>query len=212
MAQFEVKDGEAIIPEGTTSIPITAFRECESLRRVTIPESVTTIGNHAFVHCHSLEEVVIQNGVLEIEDGAFSSCTSLKCITIPDSVKKIGYDVFAGCISLECILGKFSTEDKRSLVVDGELIAVASNGLIYYAIPDNVSSIGYAAFFACKSLRAITIPESVNEIGEFAFYGCTSLENIIIPNGWDRRNRHLKTTTNGRKRVGRSIANDSLTL
>ncbi len=33
-----------------------------------------------------------------------------------------------------------------------------------------------------------------------------------IPNGWDRRNRHLKTTTNGRKRVGRSIANDSQIL
>jgi hypothetical protein len=32
-----------------------------------------------------------------------------------------------------------------------------------------------------------------------------------IPNGWDRRNRHLTTITDSRKRVGRSIANDSQT-
>ena len=29
MARFEIKDGVAIIPEGTTVIPTTAFRECE---------------------------------------------------------------------------------------------------------------------------------------------------------------------------------------
>lgn len=40
-----------------------------------------------------------------------------------------------------------------------------------------------------------------------------SLKNskIFIPNGWDKRNRNLPTTTNSRKIVGRSIANDSQT-
>ena len=33
----------------------------------------------------------------------------------------------------------------------------------------------------------------------------------VMSNGWNRKNRHLKTTTGSRKRVGRSIANDSQT-
>lgn len=133
------------------------------------------------MHCHSLENVVIHNGVKNIGCGAFSSCTALKSIMIPDSVTDIGYDVFAGCFSLECISGKFATEDNRALVVDGELIAVAANGLTEYKIPNSVTLIGYGAFLGCYSLRSIHISNRVKEIGEFAFYGCASLQSIAIP-------------------------------
>ena len=39
--KFEIRDGIAIIPEGTTKIGNHAFEECSSLESVTIPESVT---------------------------------------------------------------------------------------------------------------------------------------------------------------------------
>ena len=39
MAQFEIKDGVAIIPEGTTEIEVRAF-ENSDVRRVVIPDSV----------------------------------------------------------------------------------------------------------------------------------------------------------------------------
>lgn len=45
MAQFEIKDGIAIIPEGTKTIPNEAFRGCASLTNVVIPNSVTVIGD-----------------------------------------------------------------------------------------------------------------------------------------------------------------------
>lgn len=54
MAKFEIKDGIAIIPEGTTCIEREAFLGCTSLERVTIPESVTMIGSMAFLKCSSL--------------------------------------------------------------------------------------------------------------------------------------------------------------
>ena len=51
MAQFEIKDGVAIIPDGTTKIGRSAFSECRSLTSITIPDSVTSIGRDAFWHC-----------------------------------------------------------------------------------------------------------------------------------------------------------------
>ena len=57
MSQFEIKDGVAIIPEGTTVIEFAAFKNCVELHSVTIPESVTTIESYAFRGCSSLESV-----------------------------------------------------------------------------------------------------------------------------------------------------------
>ena len=54
MSQFEIKDGIAIIPEGTTCIEREAFLGCTSLESVTIPESVTEIGDNAFSGCRKL--------------------------------------------------------------------------------------------------------------------------------------------------------------
>ena len=61
MAQFEIKDGIAIIPEGTTEIEVRAF-ENSDVRRVVIPDSVKKIGNLAFYRCKSLESGLFLKG------------------------------------------------------------------------------------------------------------------------------------------------------
>ena len=45
-----------------------------------------------------------------------------------------------------------------------------------------VTSIGGAAFQACRGLTSITIPNSVTSIGNHAFNGCSGLTSITIPN------------------------------
>ena len=64
MAKFKIKDGVAIIPEGTTEIEDNAFEDCSSLTSVTIPNSVTKIGEEAFNDCSSLTSVTIPNSVI----------------------------------------------------------------------------------------------------------------------------------------------------
>ena len=54
MADFEIKGGVAIIPDGTKKIKECAFLDCTSLKSITIPESVTEIGYCAFDGCTSL--------------------------------------------------------------------------------------------------------------------------------------------------------------
>lgn len=39
LAQFEIKDGVAIIPDGTTEIGEYAFNGCTSLTSITIPDA-----------------------------------------------------------------------------------------------------------------------------------------------------------------------------
>lgn len=50
MAQFEIKDGVAIIPDRTTEIGELAFWNCTSLESVTIPESVAWICKSTFFY------------------------------------------------------------------------------------------------------------------------------------------------------------------
>ena len=52
MAQFEIKDGVAIIPEGTIEIREKAFQDCTSLKSIIIPESVEEIGGVCFRWLH----------------------------------------------------------------------------------------------------------------------------------------------------------------
>ena len=146
MAQFEIKDGVAIIPEGTITIRHRAFSGCKELQSVVIPDSVLEIGKEAF-----------------------SDCTSLTIITIPKSVIELYVDTFKGCSSLESIVVAEGNPKYDSREGCNAIIETASNTLIKgcktTVIPNSVMKIGDDAFRNCTSLKSITIPESVTEIG-----------------------------------------------
>ena len=80
-----------IVPEGTTSIGVSQFKNWVFLTSITIPDSVTSIGDDAFFGCTGLSSVTIGNSVTSIGEYAFALCTGLTSITIPDSVTSIGY-------------------------------------------------------------------------------------------------------------------------
>ena len=152
MAQFAIKNGEGIIPQGIIEIRAGAFFG-GTLQSVIIPNSVKKIGEHAFQDCSSLQPITIPNSVTEIGESAFAGCSSLQSVTIPNSVTKIGQCAFQGCSSLQSL-----------------------------TIPDSVTEIGENAFWCCRSLQSLTIPDSVTEIGSYAFSGCRSLQSLTIPN------------------------------
>ena len=73
-----------------------------------------------------------------------------------------------------------SVKAKSSGKYSGEVVipeSVEHEGTIY-----SVTSIGYAAFFVCKSLTSVTIPNSVTSIGDYAFEDCSGLTSVTIPN------------------------------
>ena len=162
MAKFEIKNGVAIIPEGTTEIGEFAFDGCSSLTNVTIPESVKVIAKCAFFRC-----------------------TSLKSITIPESVTKIGEAAFVCCSSLESIVVAEGNPVYDSREGCNAIIETKTNILRYGCkstnIPQSVTKIGGHAFCGCTSLESVTIPEAATEIEDYTFCDCRLLESITIP-------------------------------
>ena len=184
MVNLEIKDGVAIIPEGTTEIPERAFYDCSSLTSVVIPESVKIIGSFAFEACSSLASITIPNSVTSIGKYAFAGCSALTSITIPNSVTSIGKRALSGCSSLESIV-----VDSGNTVYDSRdnshaIIESASNTLVVGCpntiIPNTVTCIEDYAFLNCPALTSITIPNSVKRIGVSAFEGCKSLTSITF--------------------------------
>ena len=174
------KNGKGILKfkGNVTTIGYAAFRDCGNLTSVTIPNSVTTIGYSAFRYCNGLTSVTILNSVTSIGSYAFDGCRNLKSVTIPNSVKTIGDGAFAYCSSIKEFNGKFASEDRRCLIIDGELVAFAPAGIAEYTIPNSVTTIGEDAFSGCYSLKSVTIPNSVTTIGVDAFAYCSSMKEF----------------------------------
>lgn len=177
------------------------------LESILLPRTVETIQSSAFYNT-TLQEITIQEGVHTIDSSAFQS-TSLRYIKIPKSVKKFGKALLSDCPSLIRIIGDnpYVSPCGRMLIVDSCLIAVASAELDTIVIPDNVNTIGYAAFqrsthietnfrhvvfsnniqkieslaFRSCNLADIKLPENLKQIGYQAFSNNLSLKKINIP-------------------------------
>ena len=173
------------IPNSVTSIEACAFDGCSGLTSVTIPNSVTDIKSWAFSRCTNLVSITIPNSVERIGSRTFENCWSLTSINIPASVESIDDWTFMDCHSLESI-----TVDAGNTVYDSRescnaIIETENNKLIAGCknsfIPNTVTWIYEAAFYACDGLTSITIPNSVATIGPVAFHGCDGLTSIYIP-------------------------------
>lgn len=210
MAEYEIKNGVGIIPEGTTEIVDRGFKECKELVEVTIPQGVTRIGKYAFCECTNLKKVVIPDSVKIIDDLCFDSCTSLRSIAIPKSAEKVSIFFTYNCNDLESIVVEEGNpvydsrdncnalimvdEKKKSVLLRGckntvipntvkmiEAYAfVRVNGLVSVTIPDSVSEIRHCNFMECPDLKEIVIPYSVKKIGEGCFCDCPSLNRLTI--------------------------------
>ena len=142
---------------------------------------VTTIKKNAFRDCQTLTNINIPNTVTSIEDFVFHGCHRLEKVFIPNSVQSIGTSVFRNCSGLKSIKGKYASTDSRCLVVNGKLKAFAPQGLITYAIPNNVTSIGEWSICECNTLTNIILPSSIKSIENNAIAYCSQLRSLTIP-------------------------------
>ncbi len=131
-----------------------AFRDAESITKITVPSSVKKVGDSAFENCYQLKEIVFESTDCTIGIAAFRYCSSLTSITLPSGLKTIPLEGFAACTALEEI-----------------------------EIPSTVTSIGKEAFKKCSALKSVSIPASVTSIGVNAFLNCASLESYAVASG-----------------------------
>ena len=179
LAVISLSNNLTIIENGT-------FSGCSNLRSITIPNSVTTIGEFAFSGCTILTDITFSNRLTTIMREAFDCCSSLMRIDIPSSVTKIEPGAFTNCPNLSEILvaadnPKYDSRDNCNALIETEtntLVLGTKNTIV----PNDVTTIGRAAFTTCSGLTSITIPNSVTTIEDAAFENCSNLASITIPN------------------------------
>jgi len=67
------------------------FYNCFSLASVTIPNGVTSIGISAFEGCKSLTSIIIPNSVTKIGENAFWDCSDLSSVTFEGTIPDNGF-------------------------------------------------------------------------------------------------------------------------
>ena len=194
-------DAAVTLPEGTTLIGDSAFKNCAFITSVTLPEKLLSIGNYAFSGCTGLTEIVIPDSVTTIGSYAFSGCTGLTEIVIPGSVTTIGSYAFSGCTGL------------TRVVLPAGLTAIPDwcfnncEKLPGIAIPETVTSIGSCAFRYCSALTAITLPQGLQTLGANAFLYCENLPYVDVPDTLESAGSYIASdTTQLRCSIGSSAA------
>lgn len=132
---------ELIIKRGITEIEPDAFRECNSLKKVTLPDGLETIGPRAFQECQNLDYIEIPDTVTYLGREAFLLCSKLKYVKLSKGLKSISGAAFENCASLESI-----------------------------CIPEGVETIDWYAFNFCRRLKMIMIPNSLKDISPMVSY------------------------------------------
>ena len=91
--------------------------------------------------------------VTQIDNHAFYLCTNLTSVVFPNTLDLIDNFAFYYCEG-----------------INGEIV-----------IPNNVTTIGDAAFCLCENMESIVISEGVSHIGGRAFEECNSLKTLVLP-------------------------------
>ena len=105
-----------------------SFADCTSLTgEVVIPESVTTMQISAFQGCSSLKSVVINAGISTVYNQTFYKCTSLSSVTLNDNITTIREYAFADCPNLTYYAHHFAVDNKIAyILIDGALLGDAN--------------------------------------------------------------------------------------
>ncbi len=119
--------------------------------------------------------------ITHIGDFAFDGCNAIKEAYLPDSLKTMGVGVFAMCPNLSAIHSKYSTSDKRAVVIDDTLVAFASADVADYTI-NFAKHVGDYSFVGCTELIDVTFSDGVETIGAWSFRDCLNLETAYFGN------------------------------
>ena len=198
---------EIKLPESVNYIGEGAFRRCSSLTEVVIPDNVTALDAHStysgvFQDCTNLKTIILSSNTEVLGQDTFDACSSLESIYIPKEVNSIYSNATGGgirpafnaCSGLKEIVvdprnqryySSVNCEEYNGIFYtwvggerDGEKILI--RGCDTTVIPEDINTIGFAAFSGCSDFKGIELNENVAKLESWCFT-MTGLESINIP-------------------------------
>ena len=178
---YTANPGVMVIPEKVDEHPVVAvgkeaFKNKTNLISVILPEGIETLEQSCFEGCRGITAINIPDSVTEMGENVFMNCSGLYEVTLPVNKKytEIGKYIFKGTSSLHTVnMSPYITK------IDEE--AFCNSGLESLDLPDDITFIGYKAFFGCKQLKTLHLPEYLEVFGGCAFGDCDSLTSVTIP-------------------------------
>lgn len=175
---------EIVLTDGK-SIPENAFRDCNSLYKVTLHEGLTTISNGAFENCYSLLSITIPSTVKGCGETAFQNC--YKLVEVIDNSSRNIAQYAPYCLIQSTGESQVQyTNDGYAFIAYGDayyLLGYAGEDtdlVLPQSYDESIYNIYRYAFYECN-LTSVSIP-AVGDIGNYAFFGCASLESVTIGN------------------------------
>lgn len=166
--------------EGTPYVGRSAFSDCRKLESLTFGNnfSYNNFSGSVFSYCTALKNIDFGTGLKSVGEEMFRGCSALEKVTLPENIGYVGSHAFSGCTKLDQVL----VEGQLSSIGEGAFFGCAANEFSFakgagvreldrfafrgisataFVLPDNVTTIGYAAFIDSKNLASLDIPESV---------------------------------------------------
>ena len=200
-----------VIPNGVTTIGISAFEYATGLTEITLPASVETIEEYAFLNCYGLTKINVQATTPPtLQEYAFKNLT-LSNITVYVPCGSLAAYEASGWSDFHLVEDcniQFEDYTTKQLCVnawdvnhDGELSyreAAAVNSLnpqgesVFKSNTEitsfnelqyftGLTELPVQAFASCTSLQSITLPPTVTSLGWGLFRNCSALQSINIP-------------------------------
>lgn len=170
---------------GVTTIPESAFNDCQKLRAITLPDGIT-LEDWTFQNCANLESVDMPC-VQTIGRRAFENCYKLTTANLPNA-ESVGEYAFTTCKKLTaCNLSGAS--------VIGEYAFHACYQLSEITLP-NLQIIPNGLFYDCRKLTSITFLQIITKVGS-GWIESVSTGDIILTLNAEQGNIGGKTTKFG---------------
>lgn len=165
-----------------------AFKDCESLTKVTFSDKQTAIGSSAFFSCGKLTDFNLPDSIKTLAANCFGwAPIDGKTITLPKNLDTLGNGAFFGCkiVGYDIAADNANFAVKDGVLYNKDLSKVISIPAAMNAVDiSGAKSIGSYAFAYCM-FATIKMPAAIESIDDYAFASFTVPDGVAfaLPEG-----------------------------
>lgn len=170
-------------PKSLVKVGISAFSDCNKLKKVVMGENVKEIGACAFSNCDGLKTVILKDKVEKIDAYAFRNCKRLEEISLSKKIKTIGAEAFSGTAIKKLSLGQYAKkiDGVYSTMSNFKKLTINKKNPYYKCIKNVIYSKSGKTLISGKlASGTVYVPKKVKKVKESAFAGNLKIDGVVF--------------------------------